>query len=412
MKSKLLMLLIVGGFLSLLMTACEDNPVVERPVPTPTTMELRVAQSNEFGCDLYNHLRTTEGNLLVAPHSITTVFGMAYAGARGTTEREMATALRFEYPPVNFHSTLQRLNDLLQSRGLSVGPDNFRLLIANSAWGKIDYPFLPEYVDTLATHYGAELQLMDFAGHPEEARLTMNKWAFDHTDGLISDLIPPGLITPITPLALINTIYFRAAWLHQYDTEATRPEPFHRLDGSTVNAAIMSGEEFFEFRGTNGYKAIAFPYKEQKCEMFVLLPNEGRFYEFEDQLTTARLDSIRASLQMAHVTVDFPRFSFRSTYRLETVLQDMGMTEAFGGNANFSGIDGTDDGSPWIDFVAHQTFINVNEWGTLAAAGTVMGFTVGESWSFDAVRPFIFLIRDVETGTILFMGRVLDPTAS
>jgi serpin B len=404
-------------------SGCSDDDVTapkgnEPILDGPATLEKRIQRTNEFALDLYRQLNASEGNLIISPHSIVTAFGMAYAGARGVTEREMAQALHFNYPPAGFHSVLKCLNDLLESRGASGGPDALRLHIANSAWGREGMTYLPAYLDTIATCYGANLRYLDFGGQPEESRITINQWVKDETEGLVKDLIPGGGITPATVLVLANAIYFRASWLYQFDPIYTQTWQFTRLDGSLVGVREMGGVGLFPYYDAVGHTAVALPYEGEECSMVVILPDEGNFESFEAALTPAKVDTILDGLGLlpgsrageACGGVYLPKFSFATGYDLIPTLQEMGMRTAFSPGADFWGIDGTDDGSPWIDFVAHKAVISVNEYGTLAAAGTALGFTVGEIKVFYVLRPFIFAIVDHGTGTILFLGRVLDPS--
>lgn len=415
---KKLFSIIVICSVALAMSGCDENTSCPSPEPpleaVPTTMEIRIGRTNEFALDLYHQLSSDDNaseNLIVSPHSIVTDWGMVYAGARGQTEIEIADVFHFNYPQANFHSCLKLLNDLLESRGSTVGPESFRLEIANSAWGDIRMTFLQSYLDTISVNYGAPLQTVDFTGQPEVSRLAINQWVADETYDLIQDLLAPGSITPATVLVLVNTIYFRAGWLEKFDPEYTAPGTFTKLDGSQVTAPIMAGEFNMRYHEGAGYDAVEIPYKGEECSMVLILPDEGEFANIESSLTASVLDTVFSALDYGWpVIINVPKFSFETKYDLAATLEDMGISTAFYPGANFSGIDGTNDGSPWISFVAHKSFISIDEWGTLAAAGTATGFTVGISFHFTAVRPFLFVIRDNETGSILFMGRVLDPS--
>lgn len=396
--------------------ACGDDSVTPPPQaeparPVPETLDLRIDRTNAFAFDLYRELSSSGDNLVLSPHSIITAFAMAYAGARGTTERQMANVLHFNYPQAGFHSLIKELNDVLESRGATAGPDAFQLSIASAAWGRDDVTYLPSYVDTLSADYGAPLQMLDFSGDPEGSRLAINQWVSDRTHGLVQDLFPAGSITPVTYLALANTIFFHASWLHQFDPAYTGNLAFTRLDGSTVSVPVMSGEDYFPYYSGQGYQAVALRYKGEEVSMLLILPDAGTFGDFEASFSAAEVDSIVSSLRARDVIVRLPRFSFESTFGLSETLSAMGMPSAFKPGANFSGMDGTDDGVPWISFAGHRVFISVDEYGTLAAAGTGLGFSLGMPPVFDAVRPFLFVIRDDATGTILFLGRVLDPNA-
>jgi serpin B len=394
------------------LAACSDDNEITRAVPKDegdgaATLAKNIENNNEFAFKLYAKLKDSDDNLILSPHSIATCFGMAYAGARGTTEREIADVLCFNYPPAGFHSVLKRLNDELTSR-----PD-VDLRIANASWGRDGFLYLQSYLDTLSECYGAPLGYLDFAGDPDGSRAAMNQWVKDHTAGFIDELFPPGCIDGSTYLVLANTVYFVADWLHQFRPEYTYAGAFVRLDDSHVTADFMHGEMTMPYFEGDGFTAMAMPYKGEQVSMVLILPDAGEYRAFEDALTTAGLDTIVAHLAGGtYITFTIPKFGFYSGWDLNETLEEMGIVEAFAPGADFSGMDGTKDGVPWIDLVVHKAYITIDEYGTLAFAGTGMEMTLGVHPSFVATRPFIFVIRDNPTGTILFMGRVLDPTAT
>ncbi len=372
----------------------------------PATLTSRIERNNEFAFDLYGELKGSGDNLIVSPHSIVTCFGMAYAGARGNTEREIADVLCFNYPQGGFHTVLEALNAELNSRS------DVDLRIANGSWGRDGLPYAQAYLDTLSDCYGAAIEYLDFVGDPEGSRQTINQWVEDNTAGYIDELLPPNCIDDATYLVLANTVYFMAEWLHQFKPDYTYPGWFTRLDASQVTAQFMQGEHAMPYFVGDGYRAMAMPYKGEEVSMVLILPDEGAYPAFEDALTAAGLDTIVDNLSSTHITFTIPKFGFYSDFDLVETLKDMGMVGAFYPGANFSGMDGTDDGVPWIDLVVHKAYITIDEYGTMAFAGTAMEMTLGVHPYFDAVRPFIFVIRDNPTGTILFMGRVLDPSAT
>jgi serpin B len=382
-------------------------PKVKPHSVTPATLSERIAHNNEFAFKLYRELKSSDGNLIVSPHSISTCFGMGYAGARGRTEREIADVLCFHYPQEGFHSVLKELNDILNGR------QGLTLKISNGCWGRQGLPYLSSYIDTLSADYGANMEYLDFEGRPEEARETINQWVEDHTEGYINSLLPPGSINWETYLVLANTVSFVAEWLHQFNPNYTQPSPFKRLDGSEVVVPIMFGEEDMPYCRGNGYLAMEMPYKGEQISMVLIMPDEGNYRAFEDGFTSDVLSSVISNLKERPVAFYIPKFAFYSSFDLGLRLQNMGMIDAFTpGVANFTGMDGVDDGSPWISLVVHKSYIMIDETGTKALAGTGMVFTYGISELFFATRPFIFVIRDIPTGTILFMGRVLDPSAT
>jgi serpin B len=372
----------------------------------PATLTSRIERNNEFALKLYGELKASDDNLIISPHSIVTCFGMAYAGARGNTEKEIADVLCFNYPQGGFHTVLEALNDELNSR-----PD-VDLRIANGCWGRDGLTYVQAYLDTLSECYGAAIEYLDFVGDPEGSRQTINQWVKDNTAGYIDDLLPPNSIDDFTYLVLANTVYFMAEWLHQFKPENTYAGYFTRLDGSQVSVQYMQGEETMPYCAGDGFEAMAMPYKGEQVSMVLILPEEGRYEDFENALSTAGLDTIVDNLSGTYVVFTIPKFGFYSNFDLNSTLQNMGIVDAFvGGAADFSGMDGTHDGVPFIDLVVHKAYIMIDEYGTMAFAGTGMEMSLGMHPSFDAVRPFIFVIIDNPTGTILFMGRVLDPSA-
>jgi len=393
----------------LVFTTCSEDEIMnvdDTDGDGPATLESRIERNNEFAIKLYGELKASDDNLIVSPHSISTCFGMAYAGARGNTEREIADVLCFNYPQAGFHTVLEALNDELNSR-----PD-IDLRIANGCWGRDGLLYVQAYLDTLSECYGAAIEYLDFVGDPEGSRQIINQWVEDNTAGYIDELLPPDCIDDLTYLVLANTVYFMAEWLHQFGPEYTLSAPFTRLDDSQVTAQFMRGEMAMPYFEGNGFKAMAMPYKGEQVSMVLLLPDEGLYGDFEDNLSAAGLDTIVDNLSWTYITFRIPKFGFYSDFDLSGTLQGMGIVDAFNpGAADFSGMDGTDDGVPWIDLVVHKAYITIDEYGTMAFAGTAMALTLGSHPGLWAVRPFIFVIMDNPTGTILFMGRVLDPNA-
>jgi serpin B len=401
-------LFVFAGTVIFALVGCSDDGITdiieEVQGDTPATLEKRIGRANEFAVKLYQEIRSSDDNLIISPHSIITVFGMAYAGARGNTEKQIADVLCFNYPQGGFHSVLKQLNDLL------VNHQEVTLMISNGCWASDNYTFIPAYFDTLSVNYDADVEYLDFAGHPDESRDTINQWVSDHSKGVINNILNPGDIDALTCFVLANTVYFSANWLHAFDTNSTHSGSFKRLDGYEVVVPIMYGEECMPYCESNGYRAMEIPYEGNKVSMVLILPDEGQYEAFEVALSPTIIDSVIGNLEMTHVTFNIPKFSFFSSYDLISALQNMGMTDAFAQGADFSGMDGTNDGIPWINLVAHKAYIAIDEFGTLAVGGTVMAFTTGSYPHFGAVRPFIFVIRDIESGTILFIGRVLDPS--
>jgi serpin B len=369
-----------------------------------------------FALDLYHVLRKDHGNLFYSPYSISVALAMTYAGARGETERQMADALHYAPLQDRLHPAFNALDLALTSRGEGAhGKDGegFRLHIANAIWGQMGYTFLSEFLDVLAVNYGAGLRLVDFVQAPEEARVTINDWVSEQTEGRIEDLIPPGAIDALTRLVLTNAIYFNAAWSMPFQEELTEDGPFHLLDGGEVTVPMMMQTESFGYNAGKGYQAVELPYDGRELSMVLLVPEAGEFEAFEDSLDVDRVESILEDLAPTQVALSMPKFEIESSFSLVNALAALGMPDAFSSQADFSGMTGNRDLN--ISDVVHKAFVSVDEAGTEAAAATavMMKLTAmpAEPIKVTVDRPFIFAIRDIQTGALLFVGRVVDPGA-
>jgi serpin B len=379
------------------------------------------AGNSAFALDLYQLLVRGDNNVFYSPYSISLALAMAYAGAEGQTEQHMADTLHFTLPKARLHPAFNTLDLELESRGEgAAGADGegFRLNIANAMWGQRDYTFLTSFLDVLALNYGAGLRLLDFAADPDGSRLTINDWVSDRTEERIQDLLAPGTITSGTRLVLTNAVYFNAAWGQPFEEENTQDDTFYLLDGSTVITEMMTQTTSFHYAQGEAYQAVELPYDGGELSMVILLPSEGEFEAFEASLDAGSFDAILADLRSEEVRLTMPKFTYESEFGLRRTLTDLGMANAFcGGSADFSGIDGG-VGGLCISEVIHKAFVLVDEAGTEAAAATAVIFETtaapGEPEEIIRVnvdRPFIFVIRDVETDTILFIGRLMNPTA-
>lgn len=362
-----------------------------------------------FAFALYQAVRGQDGNLFFSPYSISLALAMTYAGARGATEAEMAQALHFDLPQDRLHPAFNATDLALASAG--EGSDAFRLSIANATWGQQGFDFAPDYLDTLALNYGAGLRLSDFVDPTtrEQTREEINAWVSDATEGKIEELFAEGALNDLTRLVLANAIYFKADWETPFEAEVTRPAPFTRLDGSQVEAPTMARRASTGYAAGEGYEAIELYYQGDRASMVILLPAAGNFEAFEAALDADQVEAIFDQLQPTDLQIYLPKFKYATKLDLAGTLAAMGMPSAFdAGAADFAGMDGR--GELYLTNVVHKAFVAVDEKGTEAAAAT--GVSVGTTSMPQTVavdRPFIYLIRDRETGTMLFVGRVLDP---
>ena len=393
-----------------------DKDRITSPMVDQSDMTMLVNGDSEFAFDLYQALKEEDGNIFYSPHSISLALAMTYAGARGETAKQMADTLHYLLPQSALHPAFNNLGIELGKRGEGAnGKDEqgFRLNIVNAIWGQKDYKFVSDYLDLLAENYGAGLRVLDFINNPNQSREVINQWVSDQTEGRIKDLIPEGSITPLTRLVLTNAIYFNAAWKFPFQPEATTTGPFHLINGTDVTTAMMKQTGSFKYSEGDNYQVIELPYDGQELSMVIFLPTPGQFTAFEEAMTYQMISNILAQKNgNQYIALTMPKFEFESEFGLKETLMAMGMVEPFQDSADFSGMSTQSD--LHIDDVVHKAFVSVDEAGTEAAAASAV--IVGEtSMPPEPVivtldRPFIFLIRDIQTGTILFIGRVMNPS--
>lgn len=369
--------------------------------------------NREFAFDLYREAAKASGNVVLSPYSVSTALAMTYAGARTTTESEMKQTLHFMLDQSPLHEAFNAVDLQLASRGEGkTGADGtpFRLNVNNSLWAQQGYPIEPAFLDTLAVNYGAGVFLTDFAGDTEGSRSAINHWVEERTNKLIPELLPPGVLTSYTVFVLTNTVYFNASWKTKFLKEQTSKLSFGKLDSSTVEADMMRARfDSLDYAEATDYRAIALPYANEALMMIAVLPADGKFASVETSFDRTEFDALEQRWQSMSVSVGFPKLDYKTPLSLKKALQDLGMQAPFAA-ADFSGMTPR---SPRIADVVHQAVIQVMEGGTIAAAATAV---VGDDESADSQsiefnRPFLYYIYDRPTGSILFMGRVVDPTA-
>jgi serpin B len=365
-----------------------------------------VYANNQFAFELYLQYNEEEDNIFFSPYSISVALAMTYEGALGQTASEMQSVLHFPEEDITRRAAYAKLYNDYNKEGTE-----YMLSTANALWTQEDYKFLTEYLDIIEQYYMGEATDLDFAGEPEESRETINNWVEERTNDKIQDLIPPGVIDEYTRLVLTNAIYFKGDWAVQFEKKNTQEADFIVSSEKTVKAQMMglSGESF-NYTVTDTAQIIELPYKGEDLSMLILLPKENSLDSLEASISAENLNQWRSDLRETEIDVHMPKFKLETKYILSDTLKEMGMPIAFSETeADFSGMNGKED--LFITSVIHQGFIKVNEEGTEAAAAT--GVVVGTSSIspiFYADHPFIFLIQDKETGNILFLGRVVDPT--
>lgn len=395
-----------------------DKPRNLSPNVSPTDLAELVSGNTAFAVSLY-HLLNAENaaNLFYSPYSISVALAMTYAGARGETEQQMANALHFSLPQERLHPAFnaleQQLTNLAQGTQGGEEGEGFRLHIANALWGQQGFEFLNEFLDTLAENYGAGLRLVDFSANSEAARQVINQWVSEQTEQKIQNLIPQGVLDPLTRLVLTNATYFNAAWQTPFQREATTEEPFFLLNGEKVTVAMMKLSKSLLYAEGADYQLVSLPYEGGSIEMVVILPKAGQFEALRAKIDPAWLTDALAQRQSHTVDLSMPKFKLESDFRLVDALSALGMPAAFQPDqADFSGMDGRRD--LYIGAALHKAYVNVDEAGTEAAAATavIMGLTAvlpEQPVVMTINRPFLFLIREVQSGTVLFVGQVTMP---
>lgn len=373
--------------------------------------ETLVQNNTEFAVDLCRELKKNDGNFFFSPYSISTALAMTYAGARGLTEKQMKKTLRFSMEQKRLHPAYRELRTGLNEIR---GHGNVELCAANSLWPHKDYKFLDEFMETAQKYYGAGITSADYMNATEEARQMINTWVEKETRGNIRDLLMPNIIDPTTRLVLVNAIYFKGRWAEPFDKSRTEDAPFYKSPGKSVMVPMMTQKKKFMFADLESVKILELPYAGNDISMVVLLPSKADgLSELEDNITVANLAEWTGKMRRMKVSVFLPRFRMTSQFRLDKTLQTMGMPVAFSSVADFSGMDGTKE--LYISAVIHKAFADVNEEGTEAAASTAVMISkraIKITPVFRADHPFLFLIRDNETGGILFIGRVADPSVT
>jgi serpin B len=373
-----------------------------------------VKGSNAFAIDLYRHLRRQPGNLFFSPESISTAFAMAYAGARGQTAAQMAKVFHFTLPQERLQPAMGALLAAMNAQH-----KDYQLRVADALWAQKDENFLPGYLKLLQENYGAGFHRVDFHTAPEAVRGDINRWVERQTNDKIKNLIAPGVLTPATRLVLTNAIYFQGDWRDPFQNAETKQEDFYLSATRPVKRPMMHRTGSYRYYDGGNFQALELPYAGDDLAMVVLLPKDRAGLPALEQSFTAAaaaqwIDSLKPA---AKVILSLPRFTMTQQFDLTGVLATMGMSQAFSNAADFSGMTGKPGFT--ISAAIHKAYIDVNETGTEAAAATstVMRATAMRRQIpeppvvFRADHPFLLLIRDLRSGSILFLGRVADPAA-
>lgn len=376
------------------------------------SLQSLVASNTTFGLNLYSEVASSRGNLFLSPFSISTCLAMTYAGANGTTAEQMAQVFGFGPDQVQFalnFGELQRQLETIQA------PNALEFNIANALWTQEGYPFLSDFLDLARNQYQASVNQADFLTQADAVTVEINNWVAQKTHDRILNILSPGTLGPLTRLVLANAIYFKGIWATSFAATNTSTQPFHVSVTNVVPVGMMHQPlASVRYLENDQFQAVELPYATNQASMLILLPRQvDGLHQLEQQLSPALLSAVLAGMYQHDVEIFLPRFTLESSFGLNSALVEMGMPDAFvPGVADFSGLDGTQD--LYISDVIHKAWGEVNEAGTEAAAATVVviGTTaVGPPTPvFRADHPFLFFIRDTQTGSLLFIGRLAEPS--
>lgn len=383
-----------------------------------------VTGNSQFALDLFGTVAKNEKteNVFIAPYSVSSALAMTYAGSRNDTEKQMSSVLHFVGEQKDVHTSFKNLNSQIAS---SKNSDGFELRTANRLWGQQGFPFKPDFLATTKDNYGAGLQTLDFKANVEGSRQAINKWVEDQTNQKIENLIPEGTLSSDARLVLTNAIYFLGQWAHQFEVKGTTKASFTNLDNQKVTVDMMHQTGYFKYVNiaAQGLEALELPYmskSSKSASMIILLPKDSQtLSRISNNLTAEQIKTILSQMNRTHVSVAMPKFKIEGSFSLGEVLQTLGMTDAFAADkADFRNMAelGADE-NLYISKVVHKTFLQVDEGGTEAAGATAVVMNY-EATSFDPTpivsftmnKPFMLMIKDNATNSVLFMGRIADPT--
>lgn len=381
-------------FLSLQLMAQDINPVS--------------ISNSKFAADLYKQIKNEPINLFYSPISITSAIAMTYAGASGETLKQISNTLYFSTNQDELHQNY----DILLKRFSDTNSEGVQLKVANSLWLQENMKITSQYLSITNKYYNAGVIPVNFIADPEKSRKTINNWVEKNTNNKIQDLLPDGSIHSQTRMVLVNAIYFKGPWDKIFDKNQNTSDVFYVYKTCETQATFMNNYINTSFYEDSQLSIVEIPYANQEQSLVIILPKEKYgLKEIEKLFEQKMMDEYIGKMEEKRVALSIPKFKTESTYELKDILSKMGMPIAFTNDADFSGITG--DKSLAIDKVIHKAYIDINEEGTEAAAATAVTMRktamLLDEVTFKADHPFIYFIRDNETNTILFVGRLMNP---
>jgi len=400
-----------GGLMAQKINANSPKPGEPRLMgqsPNPVVNSQFVDANTKFGFKLFSEIlkQDNKKNVFVSPTSIAIALAMTYNGASASTQQAMAKALELQGMSLQ---DVNQANNALKASLENADPD-VQFSIANSLWAKQGIPFKPEFLQRNQQFYGAKITELDFT--KPDAPSIINSWVKENTRNKIDQIVQQ--IDPADVLFLINAIYFKGNWTHKFDKSQTAERPFYLPDGTQKQQPMMSQSGKYRYYENETFQAVSLPYGKERLSLYVFLPRKNTSLDaFQQQLAIDNWQQWMSQFKMRNGSIQLPRFKLEYDIQLNTALKSLGMEEAFDDSrANFSNMTSA---SVKIDEVKHKTFVEVNEEGTEAAAATSVRATLTSARMPEAPfqmvvdRPFFCAIRDNQTGTVLFMGSIVEP---
>jgi serpin B len=385
----------------------------------------KVVEGNTaFALDIYTEMtkKAKDNNLFFSPYSLSSALAMTYAGAKGNTATQISKVLHFPNNQDDFHPAFGILQQEMSEANKK---SSVEIQIANALWVQKNSSLKAGFKTILEQHYSSLPQNVDFKTASENVRIKINKWVENKTKNKIKNLLKKGILNRMTRLVLVNAIYFKGQWARPFHVSETKKKPFFITKNRSVSVPMMSQKSHFNYMENDKLQVIELPYASRgkqhqlmpthfsdSVSMVILLPKQRNgLAKLEQSLNPQALEDWLAYIRPMKIEVFIPKFKINAGIELSKVLSKMGMSDAFMNKADFSGINGKKD--LFLTSVIHQAFVDVNEKGTEAAGATaaVVGVrSISPSPPiFTADHPFIFLIRHNSSGSILFMGRVVNP---
>ncbi|MCE5304427.1 serpin family protein [bacterium] len=406
--SKLFQLVSIISLVILASCSSTDDPVYTPPRALTAGEQQIVSSDNTFGLKIFKDVSSEEGdkNVVISPLSISMALGMTVNGAAGATRDSMLRTLELQGIPMDdINQSYKTLIDYLANLDPNVKFD-----LANSIWYRNTYHFEQSFFDVCKEHFNAEIAGLNF-GDPAGSKATINNWVNEKTNGKIKEIIED--IDDASMMFLINAIYFKGAWHKPFDAKKTIDGTFYKINGERETCKMMNQTEFLSHGANEYFKIVDLPYSNGNYSMTIFLPQEDKtLNECINAFTQENYNEWIGRLSHDTLELSMPKFTVEYKIKLNDALKRLGMGLAFDRDyADFTNMDNLGGHNLSIDEVMHKTFLLVDEEGAEAAAATsveMINTSMPHRIIMNIDHPFLFVIRDTQAGTIIFIGKILE----